>query len=391
MSKPDTGHPFFSIIERNRTQLTRRRFLGATGLGILSASGLLAACGGDDDEGTAAGPTTSGAATEEQEPISGQTIRFVNYTDWIGEGEYDDFKELTGVTVTEIAVNSERVSRITADPSSADLVLLDLHQAGQLDAAGLLGQFNLDRIPNYAGVDPAFKDGLAADSVGKVLATDYGRTGIVYRTDMVSEEITSWNDVWELAPKYSGKISFLDNEVGVIPITLITLGYPGNSEDEGQCNEAADKLIEIKPHLQALVTGDHMKALLDGTAAIGMVEDWAGSAGVTGNPDVPLKWVDPEKTTGYLDCWGAVEGTDVMAAIEAFADYHFTPEVYANYCNTLSIASIVPEADPLINEEITSNPITYPPPEVYETVEFQDYLGEGQRYHDEAWAKFKSA
>jgi spermidine/putrescine transport system substrate-binding protein len=388
MSKSDLEREQFLIFERNASRLTRRKFLGVTGLGILGTSGILAACGGDDGE--SASPTGSGASTE-AESISGQTIRFVNYTDWIGEGEYDDFKAQSGVTVEEISVNSERVARITADPSSADLVLLDLHQAGQLDAAGLLRQFNLANIPNYGLVDPAFKDGLAADDVAKVLATDYGRTGIVYRTDMVSEEIASWADVWELAPKYSGKISFLDNEVGVIPITLQTLGYAGNSQDEGECNEAADHLIEIKPHLLALVTGDHMKPLLDGSAAIGMVEDWAGSAGVTGNPDVPLKWVDPEKTTGYLDCWGAVSETDVMTAIEAFAEYHFTPEVYANYCNTLSIASIVPDADPLINDEIKSNAITYPPAEVYDTVEFQDYLGEGQRYHDEAWAKFKSA
>jgi spermidine/putrescine-binding protein len=388
MSSSDLERDGSSVFETSRSRLTRRRFLGVAGIGILGTSGFLAACGGDDGSGT--GSTGSGAATEE-ESISGQTIRFVNYTDWIGKGQYRDFKQKTGVTVKEIAVNSERVAKIAADPSSADLVLLDLHQAGQLNAAGLLATWNLDNIPNYDNVDAAFKDGFAADDVGKVLATDYGRTGIVYRTDMVTEEITSWNDVWDLAPKYSGKVSFLDNEVGVVPITLLTLGYPGNSQDEDQVNEAADKLIEIKPHLSALVTGDHMKPLLDGTAAIGMVEDWAGSAGVTGNPDVPLKWVDPEKTTGYLDCWGAVEGTDVMAALEAFANFSFTPEVYANYCNTLSIASIVPEADPLIDAKIKDNPITYPPPEVYDTVEFQDYLGQGQRYHDDAWARFKSA
>jgi spermidine/putrescine transport system substrate-binding protein len=386
MSKRDP----FSAFERHATQLSRRRFLGVTGLGILGASGFLAACGGDDDD-VGGQPTATGGVTEEPESISGQTIRFVNYTDWIGEGEYDDFKQQSGVTVTEISVNSERVSKIVADPSAADLVLLDLHQAGQLDAAGLLAQFNLDNIPNYGLVDPAFKDGLASDDVGKVLATDYGRTGIVIRTDMVTEEIASWTDVFDLAPKYSGKVSFLDNEVGVIPITLIALGYLGNSQDEGECNEAADKLIEIKPDLMALVTGDHTKTVLDGSAAIAMVEDWAGSAAIAGNPDVPLKWIDPEKTTGYLDCWGAVEGTEVMAAIEAFAEFHFTPEVYANYCNTLSIASIVPEADPMIKAKIKDNPVTYPPPEVYDSVEFQDYLGEGQRYHDEAWAKFKSA
>jgi len=371
-------------------RLTRRRFLGVTGVGLLGAMGALAGCGGDGDGGGAA----AGGATEaEAAPadISGQTIRFVNYTNWIGEGEYDGFKAESGVTVREIAVNSQRVAKITADPSAADLVLLDLHQAGQLDAAGLLGMFNLENIPNYGLVDPAVKDGLAADDVAKVLATDLGRTGIVYRTDMVSEEITSWADVFELAPKYSGKVTLLDAEVGTIPIALISLGYEGNSQSEEELDAAADRLIAIKPHLLALLTGDQVAPLVDGSSAIGMVEDWAGSAVIRDNPDVPLKWVDPEQTTGYLDCWGALKDTEVMAAIEAFANYHFTPEVYAKYCNTLSIASIVPEADPLIDAAIKNNPITYPPEGVYDTVQFQGYLGEGQRFHDDTWARFKSA
>jgi spermidine/putrescine transport system substrate-binding protein len=384
MNKPDPDRRP-ALLEWDSIGANRRRFLGLTGLGILGASGFLAACGDDDDSGS--GTSTSG----ESASIDGQTIRFVNYTDWIGEGQYDDFKAREGVTIREIPVNSGRVAKITADPSAADLVLLDLHQAGQLDAAGLLGRFNLDNVPNYANVDPAFKDGLASDKAGAVLATDYGRTGIVYRTDQVSEPITSWADVWDLSEKYSGKVTLLDAEVGTIPVSLISLGLEGNSRSEEELNRAADRLIEIKPRLLALLTGDQVKPLLDGTAVIGMVEDWAGAAAVSENPDVPLEWVNPEATTGYLDCWGIVKDTDAQAAIEAFANYSFAPRVYANYCNTLSIASIVPKADQYIDEKLKSNPITYPPGDVYDTVQFQGYLGEGQRYHDEAWEKFKSA
>ena len=367
MTKKDPRRARRIEIGNMTSRLSRRRFLAATA--VLGAAGII--------------PAELAAA--------GETIRFVNYTGWIGAGEYDGFKDKAGVTVREIAINSGRVAKITADPSSADLVLLDLHTAGQLDAAGLLETFNLDNVPNYAQVDASVKDGLAADSVAKVLATDLGRTGILYRTDMVSETITKWADVWDLAPKYSGKINLLDVPVELMPITLISLGYSGNSRDKGELEKAAQRLIDIKPHLLALTYADQAKPLVDGSAAIGMVEDWAGSGAVSGNPDIPLKWVDPEQTTGYLDVWGAIKGTKVMAAIEAFADYHFSAEVYANYCNTLSIASIVPAADHLIKDEIKSNPITYPSSGTYDKVQFQDYLGEAQRWHDEAWTRFKSA
>jgi spermidine/putrescine-binding protein len=384
---PDRRSP---LLEWEVMRPNRRRFLGMTGAGLLSASAILAACG-EDDTGSGSGANADSEGGSEPVSIDGMTIRFVNYTDWIGKGQYADFKAKEGVTIQEVPVNSGRVAKITADPSAADMVLLDLHQAGQLDAAGLLGQFNLKNIPNYGNVDPDFKDGLASDDVGKVLATDYGRTGIVYRKDLVSEPIATWADVWDLSEKYSGKITLLDAEVGTVPVSLISLGLEGNSRSEDELNQAADRLIEIKPHLLALITGDQVKPLLDGAAVIGMVEDWAGAAAVADNPDVELEWVNPEATTGYLDCWGAVKGTDALPAIEAFANYSFEPEVYANYCNTLSIASIVPDADPFIDEKLKSNPITYPPGDVYSTVQFQGYLGEGQRYHDEAWEKFKSA
>jgi spermidine/putrescine transport system substrate-binding protein len=370
---------------------SRRRFLGMTGVGLLTASGVLAACG-EDDAGTGGGSgSDSGGGADKPVAIDGMTIRFVNYTDWIGKGQYADFKSKEGVTIREIPVNSGRVAKITADPSAADMVLLDLHQAGQLDAAGLLAQFDLKNVPNYGNVDPAFKDGLASDDVAKVLATDYGRTGIMYRKDMVSEPISSWADVWDLSEKYSGKITLLDTDVGTVPVALLSLGLKGNSRSEEELNRAADRLIDIKPHLLALLTGDQVKPLLDGSAVIGAVEDWAGAAAIADNPDGPLEWVNPDPTTGYLDCWGVVRGTDVQPAIEAFANYSFQPKVYANYVNTLSIASIVPDAEPYIDKKLKSNPVTYPESDVYSTVEFQGYLGEGQRYHDEAWEKFKSA
>jgi carboxymethylenebutenolidase len=65
--------------------LTRRealRRLGLLGLGMTSASALLAACGGGDDDDEAAGtttstsPSTSGASTTEESPEQAELIRF---------------------------------------------------------------------------------------------------------------------------------------------------------------------------------------------------------------------------------------------------------------------------------------------------------------------------
>jgi len=361
--------------------LSRRQLLKITAAGALGVGGLRSLEGIAKAAGTIAD--------------SGSTIKFINYINWIGKNEYKNFQKATGISVKEIVANqgAERITKIMQDPHSADMVLLDLHSGGRLDALGKVAKLDLRQIPNYTKyVNPAFKYGMASAKTAKAIPTDYGRIGILYRTDLVSEPVTSWKDFWRLASKYSGKINLIDDEPGVIQAALLMLGYNGNSTNQSQIHKAGDALISLKPHILALQETDDGSQMVDGSAVMGLIEDFAGTSAILKNPGVKLKWIDPlDGMPGYLDIWCAIKGTSQLANVERFMNYHLDPKVTANFVNTEAIASIEPAANKYVQAKIRNNHVANPPASVYKRVSFQAFLGEAQRYWDDEWARFKSA
>ena len=132
-----------------------------------------------------------------------------------------------------------------------------------------------------------------------------GRLG--YRKDLMTETPTSWADLWDLAPKYSGKIVFTDFDVDVISVALLKLGYDINTTDAGQLNEAKQALLDIKPHVQAFLPTNVTKPLLNGSAV--MAVDYDYDLGPASQDNKNVVWVPPkEGMPAYLEGWIAIAG-----------------------------------------------------------------------------------
>lgn len=365
--------------------LSRKTFLARTAAGGLGL--WLAACG-DDDGGDTSAPATGSTPTAK----SDATLRHITYINWIGKGEYRDFKRETGITVKQVAANSsdDRLTKIQSDPNAGDLVLADLSFAGRLNGLGLLADLDLSKIPNLETVDAPFRIDLASPDQAKMMPTDFGRSGILYNKEEVSTPPTSWAEFFELAPQYSGKVSMLDFSDGTMPIALIAAGHSSNTKSGSEVDDAAELLIGIKPHVRAFITADQAKPLIDGTAVMAQVEDWAAGAALA--EDKKLAWVDPEDGIhGYVEGWLALKATRHLEEVHRFMDFHLQPEVAANFCNTLSVAPIQRETADLIDPALKKSPITNPAPDVLERINFKLFVGEEQKLYDDAWARFKAA
>ena len=193
-----------------------------------------------------------------------------------------------------------------------------------------------------------------------------------------------------MAPQYSGKVSMLDFSDGTMKIAVMASGFNGNTRSKSEVNKAADLLIKTKPHVRAFISSDEAKPLVDGSAVMGQVEDWAAAAAVTANPN--LRWIDPlDGIHAYLEGWAPIKGTDHIDEVQSFMNYHLRPKVTGNFANSLSIGSVEPSAEKYVSAKLKANPVTYPPRSVYKRATFARYLGEAQQYWDEAWARFKSA
>lgn len=372
-------------------RLTRRQMVarGAQFAGVLSLGGLLSACGDSADEAASTTSTTSTTAAE-SEPLSG-TITMQNYPGWMGKTEVADFQKANpDVTVKEVEGASggtaATVNQIRQNEGTYDMTLGGLVIAGHLNAAGLIEKVNPDNIPNLANVPDFIRE---AYPYG--IPTDYGQVGIGYRKDLMSEQPTSWADLWALAPKYDKKIVFLGHDAEVIGTTLIYLGFSNNSEDPDELEQAKQAILEIKPHVRAFAPTNVTRAMLEGSAVATLGYDYDIAAAQQQNDNIV--WVAPEEGThAYLDGWAALKGTDNLDEIEAFMNFHLEPEVYADFINNTGSAYILPAAEPFIKKSIAKSSSLGYDEAALKAIHWSDFVGaEATELRSKIWQEIQAA
>ena len=365
-----------ATIALSRRALLRR----AAQLGALPLAGsLLAACGSSSSNassGAAGGPSTG-------------TIVLNNYPDWIGPHEISTFEKLhPGATVKQVtnATSSSAEVVLAFKSGQYDLLLADTSDTGQAHAADVLQPLDFSKIPNIANVTHSFR---AAYPYG--IPTDYGKVGIGYRPDIVGEKITSWHDVWRLAPKFSGQVVFIDLERDCMGSTLKYLGHSSNTVSPAQLNACKNALISIKPHLKAFLNTNVGQGLVNGSTAIAM--DWDYDVAINKQQQPKIEWVEPtEGMKAYLEGFAASKSTGHLDLVQEFMNFLLEPKQYAQFVNTTGTAYLVPKATPFIKSTISKNPILVPNASTLAKVEFDRYLGgAGATLWANTWQEVKAA
>jgi spermidine/putrescine transport system substrate-binding protein len=377
---PTGSHP--APVSTGGPRLRRRDVLvraAQLGIGLPAGAWLGAACG---SSGSSSAPSSSG-------PPTGTAV-VLNYGGWMGKNVVSSFEaKYPGASVKQIPEasisNGAVVPAIKANISTYDAALGDQAVVGQAMAAGVLQPLDWSKIPNISNVDEHFRKAYSHGAV-----SDYGKTGIAYRADLVKEDIKSWADFWRLAPKYSGKIVCMDFDRDVIGSALKYKGHSTNSTSESDLNDALDAMLELKPHLQAIKAYNVGAGLAKGTTLIAM--NWDYDTALVQHEDPNVKWVLPEEgATAYLEGFFAVKDTPQLEVLEAFFNHFLEPKQYADFVNTVSTAYVMTAAKPYIKEWISQSPTLSFDSATLAKVEFESYLGEATALYTKIWDEFKSA
>lgn len=383
------SHPKYgNLLGNATTNLSRREFLRRTGffgLSLSASAAVLAACGSDgEEEGAAAtGPTA------QEEPLAG-TINMINYPGWMGATELDRFQDLyPGVKVKEVVLQTGTAAgtalAVQQNPEAYDMLLADQPLVEQLTQSNLVAEVDFSKIPNIQFVDDKFRSDYPSG-----IPTDYGKIGFGYRSDLVDESPASWADFWELAEKYSGKVTVLNNERDVLGAACKYLGLSGNTTDPSEIEMARDAVIQLKPHLLAFVGIDVGKNLVRGSAVMAQSFDFDIAFAQSDEP--AIEWVAPEDgLMGYVEGWIAVAGSEEIDEVHAFMDFHLDPENYAEFINTTGAAFVEPDAAQYIDSAIVESPITAFDASVVSRIEFYSFLGEASTLWARAWDEIQAA
>lgn len=138
--------------------------------------------------------------------------------------------------------------------------------------AGLIQPLDLDRLKGWDKVLPSIKSipGITMDGKVWMLPFDWGRTGLIYRTDMISDDAISLDLATK--PEFEGKVSIPDIVTGAYAMAAVAIGMRdwSNMTDE-QFQQASDYLRKVHKNVRFYWSdpGQLDQALASGEVAMG--------------------------------------------------------------------------------------------------------------------------
>jgi spermidine/putrescine-binding protein len=409
-------HEIETIVRRvSANSITRRRFLAATGFTSIAA--FVAACsgGGTSPSPSSAAPSTG---TPSSEPSAGEspsaaaspsavavtetegTLLMYNWADYVDPDNIEKFKKdfkVTDFQYDTYASNEELLTKLQGGAAGQwDIGAPTCEFVKAMVEGNFIEKLDWSKLPNAALIDPQFQNfykGADADLNNYHLPKDWGTTGISIRTKDVKEEVKTWKQFFEVAPKYSGRIVVVDSPGDVFVAPLKSLGYSLNSVDPKELGEAREILRAFAPHVLALNSDTYDAQLANEEAVLGLT--WTGGiADLAEKPETAdTKYVIPEDGTLYwMDTWVIFKNPPHPNSAYAFLNFIQDPKVQAKESETNRYATANTEAKKLVDPKILADPTVFVPDDVVKSGLLegaQDVSTDPLR--QEIWEEFKSS
>lgn len=319
-----------------------------------------------------------------------RTLNVFNYGDYINEDLIDKFEEETGIEVVYDTYESNEImyQKVKNSPGTYDLIFPSDYMVEKMLEQDMLEKIDFTNIPNYSYIGEDFKN-LPYDPNNEYsVPYMWGTIGIIYDADKVTEEVDSWDVLWD--PKYKGEIFMFDSIRDTLAISLVRLGYSLNSTNKEELDEAANELIKQKPLVQSYVMDEVKDKMINGEALFATV--YSGDAIYIQEeaPDLNLQYVVPkEGSNKWFDVMVIPKGAKHKTEAEEFINFLCDPENAKENVEYIGYATPNTEAYKLLDIETQEDETVYPSEEVLDKCEIFKDLGNNIKLYDDSWLKVK--
>ena len=359
--------------------VSRRHFLGVTGLGLATAV--------MSSAGPGLRPRKAHAA------LSG-TVNFTTWSSYFAQENLDNFTKNTGVKIN-VAVfgsNEEMLAKLQAGSTGWDVFVPTNYTISTYKELDLVQPLDLAKLPNYdqASQEQRFTaEGIIGGNVYAV-PKDWGTTGFTYNSKAMTQKPTSWKEFWDLTRnEATGRVMVHDYQLTTIGNALKYFGYSFNSNDPKELADAEKLLIEAKPHLFG-INSDYKPSLIAGDAWMSVC--WTGDA-VQLQRDMPEFTYVLAKEGGEIwsDFYAIPKGAPNLEAAYVLIDHLLTPAVNAVEVQAHGYPSTDSRTNKLVPKEMLENPVLYPAAEALAPLEFGAAATLTNPLRAEIMARFKAA
>ncbi|MCR9148570.1 MAG: spermidine/putrescine ABC transporter substrate-binding protein [Rhodobacteraceae bacterium] len=382
----DNGHiskrKFMEELRRyQKGSVTRRHFLGVTGLGTATA--------------------VLGAAVPGLRPRPafaqdiGDRVVLATWPNYHDTANFDAFTDATGafVQVNVFGSNEEMLAKLQAGGSGWDVFVPTNYTITTYVGEDLIEPLDVSKLPNYdpAAFDPRFADAGTVDGTLYAVPKNWGTTGFAVNTAHDGgTPLATWKDFFDRTKTdFSGRTMVHDYQLTTIGNALKYFGYSFNSVDPAELADAEKLLIEVKPHLFA-ISSDYQPAMRSGDAWLTMC--WTGD-GKQMNSDMPeIAYVlGREGGEIWSDYYAIPKGAPHREAAYALINHMLDPAVNAREVLAHGYPVADANTNALLPAEILNDPILYPAQELLDALEFGAAATLTDPNRAELLARFKSA
>ncbi len=336
----------------------------------------LVGCGKAPDPKAAEETPTKQAEATPALSMEAPKLSIFCWSEYIPQSVIDEFSQETGIAVSveNYASNEEMLAKLLAGGGSYDIIQPSEYVVGALIKEDLLMPIDHSKIPNLKNLDPRFVN-MSFDPGNKFSVPFMaGSVGIVVNTEMVTEEIKSFSDVFQ--DKYAGKIVVLDDAREIVSWGLQSLGIPVNDVSDENLAKVKPVISKWLPLVKVYDSDSPKTALLNGDVTIGVV--WGGEGAILLNADKKFKWVIPaEGTHLFVDSLAVPKTAKHPGNAQAFMDFILRPEISAKISEAFPYLNPNLAARALLTPEQLANAASFPTDE--ELAKMQTFEDIGQQ------------
>ena len=311
-----------------------------------------------------AGTLMTGCGQKEAESIT-----FFNYGANIDSETLQAFEKEYGITVKmdEFDDMDAMYLKLANSDVKYDVILVSDALMPKMIEEGLLQKINKENIPNIQQMDEEYLN-LSIDP-GNQYSVPYmfGTIGIIYDKNVVTEEVDSWDILWD--EKYKDKIFMFDTYRDTIGMALKRLGYSMNSDNPKELEEAKESLLEQRKLVDPKYGVDNGTTMIAaGETALNMI--WSGE-GLNLQDEYPnLVYTLPKEGVNiWIDSLCIPANAANVEGAEKFINFVSDKESALRIADEIGYTTPNKEARLEQPEHVRNNPNAYMPKELMDLSE----------------------
>ena len=274
-------------------------------------------------------------------------LNIYTWTYFIPQEVIDDFQKETGIKVnlSYYDNNDVMIAKLMSGAKGFDIVSPSTDYVDVLRKSGLIEKLDKKKLgETFNNLD---KDGLKLEELSKIydpglnysIPYTYSATGVAVNKKFMKDYPQSF-DIF-LQEKYKGKMTMLDDGREVIGAALQSLGYPSDSADDKQLQEAKNKILEWKKNLAKFDATSFAKGVATGEfyAVHGYAENVYGELEESeyGNFDFFI----PKDAMMYIDSMAIVKNSPNKENAYKFLEFLYRPENFIKVYEQFKAPSVI--------------------------------------------------